>query len=179
MFWSKGRRHGERGGLGGWLVSVLVVVVVVVVVVRTMCYDDVSVDTVTRACTEFGWQNAWEQAPGVPATPEPSMTKNSSSSRAHLALNVRMDGARKRPVKRAKNPIPHRHRHKVRNPRNSMNCSCGISTVSHDRHNRDIDHLSEVLQLWNLCGLKDHSFLHCLDHRHLSLTTAGMSTTWS
>ena len=77
----------------------------VVVVVRTMCYDDVSVDTVTRACTEFGWQNAWEQAPGVPATPEPSMTKNSSSSRAHLALNVRMDGARKRPVKRAKKPL--------------------------------------------------------------------------
>jgi len=63
--------------------------------VRTWCNDDVSVDTVTRACTEFGWQNTWEQAPGVPATPEPSMTKNSSSSRAHLALNVRMDGARK------------------------------------------------------------------------------------
>ena len=88
---------------------------VVVVVVRTRCYDDVSVDTVTRACTEFGWQNAWEQAPGVPATPEPSMTKNSSTSRAHLALNVRMDGARKRPVKRAEKPFLHRHRHKVRN----------------------------------------------------------------
>ena len=153
-----------------------------VVVVRTMCYDDVSVDTVTRACTEFGWQNAWEQAPGVPATPEPSMTKNSSSSRAHVALNVRMDGARKRPVKRSKNPFPHRHRHKVRNPINSMICSCGISTVSttvEPARPSQQGHrpLPEVLQLWNLCGQNAHSFLHCLDHRHLSLTTAGMSTT--
>ena len=51
--------------------------------------------TVAEDATEFGSQNTWEQAPGVPATPKPSMTKNSSSSRAHLALNVRMDGARK------------------------------------------------------------------------------------
>ena len=35
------------------------------------------------------------KTPGVPATPEPSMTKNSSSTRADLALNVWMDGARK------------------------------------------------------------------------------------
>ena len=160
---------------------------VVVVLVRTWCNDDVSVDTVTRACTEFGWQNTWEQAPGVPATPQPSMTKNSSSSRAHLALNVRMDGARKRPVKRAKNPFSHRHRHKVSIcPIFSTTCNCGNSAVSattatveparptQQGHRPPFRSTATVKSLWNL-----HSFLHCLDHRHLSLTTAGMSTTLS
>ena len=41
----------------------------------------------------FGGRTPGSQTPGVPATPEPSMMKNSSSSRAHLALNVRTDGA--------------------------------------------------------------------------------------
>ena len=38
--------------------------------------------------------------------PEPSMTKNSSSSKAHLALNVWMDGARKMRKMRQKSPSP-------------------------------------------------------------------------
>ena len=93
-------------------------------------------------------------------------------------------GTRRPSGRSAKNPLPHRHRHKVRNPKFSTICSCGISTVfttveparpTQQGHRP----LSEVLQLWNHCGLKAHSFLHCLDHRHLSLTTAGMSTTWS
>ena len=80
-------------------------------------------------------------------------------------------------------PLPHRHRHKVRNPIYSTICSCGISTVSttvEPARPTQQGHRPprEVLQLWNLCGLKSHSFLHCLDHRHLSLTTAGMRVTW-
>ena len=98
------------------------------------------------------------QTPGVPATPEPSMTKNSSSSSAHLALNVRMDGARKMPVtRRTKNPTPPQDHESEATPTNSgncwkfslpdrrdvnplsMNCSCGTSTVfcttTHDLHN--------------------------------------------
>ena len=161
----------------------------VVCVVRTWCNDDVSVDTVTRACTEFGWQNAWEQALGVPATPEPAMTKNSSSSRAHLALNVRMDGARKRPVKRAKKPFPHRHRHNLRNcPIFSTTCCCGNSAVFATTCDcgactTNTTGTSTTFQKYCNCEISMdrnlHSFLHCLDHRHLSLTTAGMSTTLS
>ena len=88
------------------------------------------------------------QTPGVPATPEPSMTKNSSSSRAHLALNVRMDGARKNACKTGekKPTLPQYHEFEAP-PTNSgncwnlslqdrrdvnslsINCSCGTSTV--------------------------------------------------
>ena len=121
----------------------------VVVVVRTWCNDDVSVDTVTRACTEFGRQNTWEQAPGVPATPEPSMTKNSSSSRAHLALNVRMDGARKNGLKKAKTPL------------------IAAITAIEEVINRDGDNLVDELHVRNL-----GSFLHCHD-KHLLLHTNG------
>ena len=53
-----------------------------------------------------GGRTPGSQTPGVPTTPEPSMTKNSSSSRAHLALNVRMDGARKMPVNERKTLPP-------------------------------------------------------------------------
>ena len=44
--------------------------VVVVVVVLTVCYTRESV--LPRALMHLiGWQNTWEQAPGVPATPSP------------------------------------------------------------------------------------------------------------
>ena len=58
----------RRGGEGGE--EACVVVVMVVVVVRTLCYTRESV--LPRARMHLiGWQNTWEQAPGVPATPSP------------------------------------------------------------------------------------------------------------
>ena len=52
------------------VVVLFVVVVVVVVVVLTVCYTRESV--LPRALMHLiGWQNTWEQAPGVPATPSP------------------------------------------------------------------------------------------------------------
>ena len=50
------------GGRGGG--------VVVVVVVRTVCLTYVSVQIRQRVHL-IGWQNTWEQAAGVPATPSP------------------------------------------------------------------------------------------------------------
>ena len=46
-------------------------VVVVVVVVRASCSEHVSVDMNAQRMHLIGWQNTWEQAPGVPATPSP------------------------------------------------------------------------------------------------------------
>ena len=52
--------------VGGWWL----VVVLVVVVVRMIEEHAVSVQG--RAYVQLiGWQNTWEQAPGVPATPSP------------------------------------------------------------------------------------------------------------
>ena len=45
--------------------------VVVVVVVRASCSEHVSVDMNAQRMHLIGWQNTWEQAPGVPATPSP------------------------------------------------------------------------------------------------------------
>ena len=84
---------------------------------------------------------------------------------ARRALDVQVHGVRKRPVKRSKTPLPHRHRHKVRN---SMNRASRTSTTLQMYCN------CESSMVW---AINLHSFLHCLDHRHLSLTTAGMSTT--
>ena len=46
--------------------------VVVVVVVR-MINDTASLSWRLRAMHLIGWQNTWEQAPGVPATPSPAL----------------------------------------------------------------------------------------------------------
>ena len=77
------------------------VAVVVVVVVVQQCVHGKSLSINHDIATNSGGRTPGSQTPGVPATPEPSMTKNSSSSRAHLALNVRMDGARKMAKKKA------------------------------------------------------------------------------
>ena len=52
-------------------VSVMVRVGRVVVVVRASCSEHVSVDMNAQRMHLIGWQNTWEQAPGVPATPSP------------------------------------------------------------------------------------------------------------
>ena len=52
------------------VVVVVAVVVVVVVVVQASCMTHVFVDMPPRMHL-IGWQNTWEQAPGVPATPSP------------------------------------------------------------------------------------------------------------
>ena len=57
-----------------------VVVVVVVVVVRTLCICDVSVHA-TQRMHLIGWQNTWEQAPGVPATPSPPLMAGETPGR--------------------------------------------------------------------------------------------------
>ena len=75
-------------------------------------------ETPMRA-SNFGGRTPGSQIPGVPATPEPSMTKNSSSSRAHLALNVPTDGARQMPQLRASITGT--------SATCSPNCNCGIS----------------------------------------------------
>ena len=36
-----------------------------------LCVTRGSLSCHAHSCTSFGWQNAWEQAPGVPATPSP------------------------------------------------------------------------------------------------------------
>ena len=61
----------------------------VVVVVRTMVYDDHVYPESSMHASSSGGRTLGSQTPGVPATPEPSMTKNSSSSRAHLALSAK------------------------------------------------------------------------------------------
>ena len=53
--------------------------------------------------TKMAERLAGSQTPGVPATPEPSMTKNSSSSRAHLALN---SGTTRRSAKNGRKKRP-------------------------------------------------------------------------
>ena len=89
--------------------------------------------TMTHA-TNSGGRTPGSQTPGVPVTLEPSMTKNSSSSRAHLALNVRMDGARKMASQPPKKPS-HRHNRQKRKLSTrtvrtlSMNCKCRTSAV--------------------------------------------------
>ena len=45
--------------------------VVCVVCVVQMINDTASLSWHVRAMHLIGWQNAWEQAPGVPATPSP------------------------------------------------------------------------------------------------------------
>ena len=69
---------GGGGGGGVWCV--------VVVVVRTVQYDD-HVYPFRQCVHRIKVFTPGSQTPGVPATSEPSMTKNFSSSRAHLALN--------------------------------------------------------------------------------------------
>ena len=55
-------------------------------------------------------------------------------------------------------------------------CDCGACTTN-------TTGTSTTFQMYCNCEISMvwarnlHSFLHCLDHRHLSLTTAGMSTT--
>ena len=44
---------------------------VVVVLVVQMINDTASLSWHVRAMHLIGWQNTWEQAPGVPATPSP------------------------------------------------------------------------------------------------------------
>ena len=39
--------------------------------VRTICNERMFIHDAARMHYEFGWQNTWEQAPGVPATPSP------------------------------------------------------------------------------------------------------------
>ena len=39
--------------------------------VRASCSEHVSVDMNALRMHLIGWQNTWEQAPGVPATPSP------------------------------------------------------------------------------------------------------------
>ena len=82
------------------------------------------------------------------------MTKNSSSSKAHLALNVRMDGARKMPVKRAKTPLT-------------------AITAIEEVIDRDGEDLVNEMHVRNL-----GSFLHCHDE-HLLLHANGHATTLS
>ena len=62
-------------------------------------------ETPMRA-SNSGGRTPGSQTPGVPATPEPSMTKNSSSSRARVALNFGTNGgARKKQQNAAKSTI--------------------------------------------------------------------------
>ena len=66
----------------------MVVVVVVVVVVLEMTFTHVSVHTRTIQLNEINlhahdwWPDTWEKLPASAPPPEPSMTRNSSSSRA-------------------------------------------------------------------------------------------------
>ena len=98
----------------------------------------------------------------------------------------------KKAHKTGEKPLPHRHRHKVRNSKNRPNfsttCNCGISAVSDTTCDcgactTNTTGTSTTFQMYCNCEISMvwaidlHSFLHCLDHRHLSLTTAGMSTT--
>ena len=110
-----------------------------------------------RACTPGS------QTPGVPAPlPEPSMTKNSSSSRAHLALDVQLDEVRKMAVKPTEKPIqtpPSRH-----NRRSSV--PDPTSTTS----KRDIDQLVDERHLRN-----QSSFLHCHDEHPLLHTNRNVN----
>ena len=52
-----------------------------------------------------GGRTPGSQTPGVPATPEPSMTKNSSSSSAHLVLNPGTTGGARKCGKTAEKPV--------------------------------------------------------------------------
>ena len=95
------------------------------------CGRDVTVVSLSVPVHEHapnsGERTPGSQTPGVPVTPEPSMTKTSSSSRAHLALNVRMDGS-------AKNGVTPSHRHKRKLSTGtvgtlSVNCKCRTLAV--------------------------------------------------
>ena len=101
----------------------------------------------------------------------------------------RPDGrSAKKARKTGEKPLSHRHRHKVRNPIFSTTCSCGISAVSATTCDcgactTNTTGTSTTFQMYCNCeismvwGIDLHRFLHYLDHRHQSLTTAGMSTT--
>ena len=119
---------------------------------------------------------------------EPSTTNNCWPSRAQKSRGKA--GTRRPSGRSAKNPLPHRHRQKVRNPIISTTCSCGISAVSATTCDcgactTNTTGTSTTFQMYCNCEISMvraidlHSFLHFLDHRHLSLTTAGMSTTLS
>ena len=102
------------------------------------------------------------------------MTKTSSSSRAHLALNVRMDGARKMALKRAKKkliaaiPVP-------------VSCGNGMSTDSGDELN--LWHLPRDRTTTCTTGTSSTLSEHCncgtstvfcsFNPRHLSLNNNG------
>ena len=107
----------------------------------------------------------------------------------------RPDGrSAKKARKTGEKPLLHRHRHKVRNPIFSTTCSCGISAVSATTCDcgactTNTTGTSTTFQMYCNCEISMvwaidlHNFLHYLDHRHLSLTTAGcqrlvMRFTW-
>ena len=79
-------------------------------------------------------------------------------------------------------------RNSTNRPIFSTTCNCGISAVSATTSDcgactTNTTGTSTTFQMYCNCeifmvwAINLHSFLHCLDHRHLSLTTAGMSTT--
>ena len=93
------------------------------------------------------WQNSLESDSRRPRHPmEPSMTKNSSSSRAHMALNARMDGARK--MAKKKRPKKNLHR------RVPVSVRTETSTDSGDKLN--LKHL----QVARPTSLHDHRDVH-------------------
>ena len=70
-----GRQEGRKEERGLWLVVVVVAVVGVGVGVgggADLCVHGMCLAISHHECTELGWQNAWEQAPGVPATLAPT-----------------------------------------------------------------------------------------------------------
>ena len=81
------------------------------------------------ACTEFGWQNAWEQAPGVPATPSPPWWREST-----LALCL------------CTGPYKHIRRH------SSRLCMITGTSKTIDERRHVIDHTAPVVAQRRACA---------------------------
>ena len=115
--------------------------------------------------------------------------EGSKKSRGKAGTRRPSGRSAKKARKTSEKPLLHRHRHKVRNcPIFSTTCSCGISAVSATicdcgACTTNTTGTSTTFQKYCNCeismvwAINLHNLQHCLDHRHLSLTTAGMSTT--
>ena len=106
------------------------VVVVVVVVVRTLCICDVSVHA-TQRMHLIGWQNTWEQAPGVPATPSPPYWRgNPGRVPVYTALKTQDPMACSAIGKSGGNPWPCTCVHGPSSSRHAMTSTIGSGTYT-------------------------------------------------